>query len=169
MRALLSAFALVMLATSGVAAGQSLAVTAAIVPGCAVDGSAATAGLDFGSLAFGTFPAVLAQSVDASLSAGAGIQIRCTGGLGLQISADGGEHADGSGRRLARAGDPGSAVPYTLYATAAHDVALPIAGHVGLVVPASGLVDLPLSAVAALPGTAEPGLYTDTLHVTLTW
>lgn len=169
MRVLLSVFALVMLATAGIAAGQNLSVSAEIVPGCAVDGSAATSGLDFGSLAFGTFPAVLAQSVDASLAADGGVQIRCTSGLAFQLSADGGEHADGSGRRLARAGDPASAVPYTLYATAAHDVALPIAGHVGVTVPASGLVDLPIYAVAALPGTAAPGLYTDTLHVTLSW
>jgi spore coat protein U-like protein len=169
MRALLSAFVLVILATSGAAAGQTLAVAAEIVPGCAVDGSPATSGLDFGSLVFGTFPAVLAQSIDASMSAGAGVQIRCTSGLAFQMSADAGEHADGGGRRLARVGDPASAVPYTLYATAAHDVALPIAGHVGLTVPASGLVDLPVYAVAALPGTTAPGLYTDMLHVTLTW
>lgn len=169
MRALLSAFAAATLVVPGVAAGQNLNVTAAIVPGCAIDGSPATAGLDFGNLAFGVFPAVLAQSVDASLSTGGGVQIRCTGGLAFQLSADGGEHTDGGGRRLARAGDPASAVPYMLYATAAHDVALPIAGHVGVTVPASGLVDLPLYAVAALPGTAAPGLYTDTLHVTLSW
>jgi spore coat protein U-like protein len=169
MRVLLSAFVLVSLAMSPIAVAQSLGVTAEIVPGCAVDGSTATSGLDFGSLAFGTFPAVLAQSVDASLSANAGVQIRCTGGLAFQMSADGGEHADASSRRLARAGDPTAAVPYTLYVTTAHDTALPIAGHVGLTVPASGLIDLPLYAVAALPGAAAPGLYTDTLHVTLSW
>jgi spore coat protein U-like protein len=171
MRAMLWGLALATLAIPAVAAGQAtdLDVMAEIVPGCAVDGSTAASGLDFGSLAFGTYPAVLAGPVDASLSASGGVQVRCTAGLTFQLSADGGEHADGSGRRLARAGDPASVVPYALYATAAHDVGLPIAGHVDVTVPASGLVDLPIYAVATLPGSVAPGLYSDTLHVTLSW
>lgn len=153
------------------AAQTSFTVTAEIVPGCAIAGSATAANLDLGVLSYGVYPAVHSGQIVASTDAGAGIPLRveCTPGLELHVAIDGGLHAAGGQRRLGLAGG-GTFVAYSLFANAALSVPLPVGTSVALEVPASGSLDLPIYGAATLPGTGlAPGVYNDTLHVTLTW
>jgi len=163
-------FAGVALVADGSAAAQSFTVAAEIVPGCAVRGTLQTTGLALGTIDFGSVPATHTGIAQASAPAGAmgGIELECTAGLTLTLAVDGGQHASGGSRRLAAAN--GGRLAYALYADVMHQTAIPLAGGVSIDVPAGGLIDLPLHAVAHLPGGGQaPGSYTDTVAVTLSW
>ncbi len=158
------------LAVDGVHAAQSFNVSAEIVPGCAVRGTHQTTALALGTIDFGAIPATQTGVVQASAPGGAmgGIELECTAGLTLTLAIDSGQHASAGSRRLATAG--GAHLAYALYADAGHQTAIPLAGGVAVNVPAGGVIDLPIHAVAHLPGGGQaPGSYTDTVAVTLSW
>jgi spore coat protein U-like protein len=165
--------ALLILVLPGLASpadSQSFTVSADVVPGCLVSGSTETTGLDFGTLAFGTHPATTAGPLQAMATTGSGgtLELECTAGLTLTVSVDAGQHGDVSSRHLMAPG--GTPVPYALYVDADHTTPLPPGGSVDVAVPPSGVMALPIHAVAYLPGSQQaPGLYTDTLGVTLSW
>jgi len=153
------------------AAAQTFAVTAEVVPGCAFVGAPASAHLDLGTLNYGVHPAVHAGPLTASTiaSGSAPVRLECTPGLELQVSVDAGEHGAGGQRRLGLEGG-GALVPYSLFTSAALDTPLPIGALVGIEVPATGVLDLPIHGSLTLPGLGlAPGVYSDTLQVTLTW
>ena len=151
--------------------GQSFSVTAQIVEGCTVNQSTQTAGVNFGTMAFGSYPAVQAGPVLGSVTlGGATVQLECTANLALQVGVGAGLHAAGGTRRLGHNGGDTYLVDYALYTNAARTSPLPLTGTVGVTMPASGVMELPIYGVATLPGTGlMPGIYNDTLVVTLTW
>ena len=150
--------------------GQSFTVTAEIVEGCALVGTSDSSGLDFGTLNFGTYPAIYSGNVTASaVGAGGPVQVECTSGLTMQVDVDGGQHLSGSQRRLLHGGS-GDVVPYALFTTASHAVPIPVSTPVSVVIPPAGVITLPIFGVATLSGTGlTPGAYTDLLQVTLSW
>jgi spore coat protein U-like protein len=159
-------------ASAQTSTGASFSVGADIVSGCAISGSTQTSGIAFGTLNFGTQPAVLAGPIPASVIAGGGgaMQLQCTGGITLQVSVDGGQHANGSQRRLAFNGAGVGHVDYALYTNAGHGTPIPVNSAVAVTIPVSGQLDLPIYGVATLPGGGlPPGPYTDMLQVNFTW
>ena len=153
-------------------AAQTMAVAADVVLGCALLTSQATSGIDFGSLAFGTHPAVKSGAVTAAVvaSGGGAMQVECTRGMTVQVTVGAGQHASGAQRRLALNGNTSYVVPYTLYTTAAHTTPLPVNTSVSVTVPSDGLLTLPIYGSATLPGSGlMPGAYGDTVVVTLSW
>lgn len=151
---------------------QTFTVQAEVVEGCALVGSNETTGLDFGTLAFGSIPAIHSGDVAATAvgSGGSATQVWCTPGLELQVAVDAGTNANAGQRYLARNGGGSSPIPYGLYTDALRTIAIPVAGYVSISVPPSGLVDLPIHGVASLPGGGLlPGHYADVLQVTLSW
>lgn len=146
-------------------------VVADVTSGCSIASSSQTTGIAFGTMNFGTKPAVFAGNVSGSVALNGGIvQLRCTQGLVVRVGVDAGAHASGTQRRLWRSGSS-QFVPYALYTDAGHTTAVPVSGTVAAATaPASGLISLPVYGVATLPGSGlNPGTYTDTVAVTITW
>jgi spore coat protein U-like protein len=158
------------LAASSMAEAQTFTVGAEIVEGCALAGSPQVSGIDFGALDFGSHPAVFAGTVAAAaLVGGSPVRLECTADLGFQMTVDAGQHSDGGGRRLRRSGGS-EFVPYSIYTTASRATPIPAGTPLALAAPASGLVDVPVYGWLALNGVGlQPGSYTDTLQVTLSW
>jgi spore coat protein U-like protein len=150
---------------------QSFTITAEIVEGCAINGSTQSISVDYGTLSFGTHPAVLAGPVVGSVMLGAApVQLQCTPNLALDLSIGAGLHASAGQRQLQHTGNTTFRVPYFLYTTPAHTTAIPTTGSTSVTVPGSGVLALPVYGVAQLPGTGLlPGAYTDSLQITVTW
>ena len=149
----------------------TFAVSAQIVPGCALIGSQQTSGINFGTLNFGSYPATQSGPVGASVTGGSALQLDCTPGVQLNVSVNGGLHASNGGtqRNVVRNGGT-NAVVYSLYTSAAATTAIPVGQSVSVTAPSSGVVNLPIYGIATLPGTGlVAGVYTDTLQVTLSW
>lgn len=150
----------------------SFEVAATIVSGCLVDGlggsgHAGTIGtLDFGSdFSFST------ATHSASLGASQAIRLRCTPGVTLTMSVDGGRHAALGTRHLQLGTDSGARVAYALCRDAGCGQPIAISGSASVAVTGADSEDvrLPLHAALTLPGALPPGVYDDTLTVTLTW
>lgn len=145
-------------------------VTASIVPGCLVDGhgSSGNAGT-IGRLDFGEDSTLSTDPKRAAI--GQTVRLRCTPGVTLTMTVDGGRNAAGGARHLQLGGDTSARLPYTLCRDTA--CAQPIAiGDTALVQvsAANGQdVQLPVFGVLTLPGTLPPGTYSDMLTVTLAW
>jgi spore coat protein U-like protein len=159
----------VMVATASETTGQTFTVSAEIVPGCTVRGTTQTSGIGFGTLSFGVHPATQQGPVQASATTGSGaVELECTAGLTLTVSVDAGLQPGAGSRRLAAAG--GAVIPYSLYTDTAFVTAIPLSGGVDIVVPPSGVIEVPIHGVAHLPGVGQPaGSYADTVQVTFSW
>lgn len=148
----------------------SFGVSAQVVSGCEINSVLATNGQSLGqigTLDFGTHPALETGVVTTSLTPNAGLVLRCTPGVSLQMSSDGGTHNDGV-RNLQKTGGA-QKQPYRLY----RDLARTQEWLAGQAVPVSFTagadISLPIYAALALGGTLPPGTYTDTVVVTLNW
>lgn len=145
-------------------------VTASIVPGCQVDGhgSNGNAGT-VGSLDFGVDSTLSTDRVRAAVSQT--VRLRCTPGVTLIMTIDGGQNAAAGARNLQLGTDPAARLPYALCRDAACVQPIPVGG--GAIVPITIAdnqdVQLPVFGALVLPGTLPPGLYSDRLTVTLTW
>jgi spore coat protein U-like protein len=172
-RGWLAAVAFVLVGSSpALSSAQTFAVSADVVPGCALFTSNTTSGIDFGTLAFGTHPATNSGTVTAAVVAtgGGAMEVECTQGLSVQVTVDGGQHASGSQRRLALASSPTNLVSYALFTSPSMATPIPVGSSVSVAVPPTGVLALPLFGAAVLPGSGlMPGAYTDTVHVTLSW
>jgi len=148
----------------------TFAVNAAIVRGCLVAGGAGqVAGLNFGTLDFGTHSAVRTGTETRLAGGGSGGQslIQCTPGTAVQVTADAGQHANGSQRRLSN--NAGAFVPYSLQLAATPAAVLTPNISAGLTLGAAATA-LPLQGTVTFPGFGLPaGTYTDTVQVTLSW
>lgn len=146
---------------------KSFQVTADIVNGCAVT---TTGSGNWGNISLGTVAGTLSGTVEADLLSGAanGIQIDCTPGMTLNISADNGMQPSAGVRRLAIGGDLTTPIPYQLYANGSQTPwtmqAIPIVFPVG-----TSHQLLPVHAKATLSGSTKSGAYQDTVHITLAW
>jgi spore coat protein U-like protein len=146
----------------------TFAVTAQVVSGCVVV-SGSSSGLNFGTLAFGSYPAVSTGQVSASATGGSA-QIQCTPGVTLTMTIDGGLNPSASATQRNVKATGATLVGYRLYADSGHTQAIGINQGVSVVVPASGSVTLPIYGVLTLPGaTAAPGTYSDTAQVTISY
>ncbi len=147
-------------------------VTARIEPGCLVDGlgGSGNAGT-IGTLDFGNDSSLSTASHTATTTSSQAILLRCTPGVSLMMSIDGGVHLASGSRHLQRGGDTGSRVAYILCRDAGCTQTIPIGGTSGITVTAGNANDvrLPIHAALTLPGSRVPGVYTDQLTVTLSW
>jgi spore coat protein U-like protein len=165
--------ALVMLlASAGAAPAQAITqqnfhVAADIVNGCAVTTSGSG---NWGTIDLGTVAGTLAGTAEADLLSGAasGLQIDCTPGMTVSISADNGLQPLAGMRRLAIGGDLTTPIPYQLYANGS---ATPWTTQaIALVFPVGTSRQLlPVHAKATLSGSTKAGAYQDTVHITLAW
>ncbi len=146
---------------------MNFGVSADIVNGCAVTsvGSGNWGNIDLGSAA-----GVTTGTVEADLLSGAanGIQIDCTPGMAVNISADTGNQPLAGVRRLTISGDMTSPIPYQLYANGS---ATPWTTQaIALSFPVGTSHQLfPVHAKATLSGATKAGAYQDTIHITLAW
>ncbi len=150
--------------------GARFSVGATVQNGCLVAGNPAqTAGLAFGQIGFGTWPALATGRQTAALGPAGGSQalLQCTAGTTVQLLLDAGQHALGSQRRLANGA--GYFLPYDLtLASTGNQPVLPNVA-VGLALGATPQA-LPLQGSVVLPGTGvAAGTYTDTVQVTVSW
>ena len=152
--------------------GASFDVTATIVSGCLVDGLGGSghAGA-IGTLDFGSDSAFSTATHGASLDAAQAIRLRCTPGVALTMSIDGGNHAALGTRHLQRGADSGARIAYSLCRDAACSQPIAIGGSASIAVTGANSEDvrLPLHAMLTLPGALPPGVYGDRLTVTLAW
>lgn len=147
-------------------------VNAAIVPGCLVDGlgSSGNAG-PIGTLDFGTDSSLSTAAHSASTTSNQMIRLRCTPGVNLVMSIDGGNHAAAGSRNLQLGANNAARVAYRICSDAACTQPIAIGGSTSRLIDAASANDirLPIHAALNLPGGLPPGSYTDTLTVTLTW
>lgn len=165
-----TATALLPLRTEAATTGQ-FDVTATVTPGCLVDGLGASGNAgQIGTLDFGTASTFSTQQRTATSTTGQTMRLRCTQGVTLRMSVDGGTHAS-SGQRNLQRGATTSRIPYSLCSDAACTLPIAIGTAVNTAITTSNSEDvrLPIYARLTLPGTLPPGIYTDTLTVTLTW
>jgi len=149
---------------------KTFAVSATIAAGCAVDGlgTSGNAGT-IGSLTFPSQPSVATTTVQASLAGTQAITLRCTPGVSLTMSIDGGLH-QAAGRTL-QLGATTNRLAYGLCADAACGQAIGINQATAITVTSANMNDvrLPIYGRLTLPGNRPPGTYTDTLTITLSW
>ncbi|MFT4054736.1 MAG: spore coat U domain-containing protein [Novosphingobium sp.] len=149
---------------------KTFAVSATIAAGCAVDslGTSGNAGT-MGTLTFTPQPSVATTTVQASLAASQTIVLRCTPGVSLTMSIDGGLH-QATGRTL-QLGTTANRLAYGLCADTGCTQAIGINQATPITVTAANMNDvrLPIYGRLTLPGTTPPGTYTDTVTVTLSW
>lgn len=147
-------------------------VAAEIVPGCRVDGLGASghAGT-IGSLDFGRDSTFSTATHGATTTASQAIRLRCTPGVTLMMSLDGGHHAAAGLRHLQLGSDVAARIAYALCRDAGCTQPIAIDGSAPVAITAANGDDvrLPIFASLTLPGAMPPGIYTDTLMVTLTW
>lgn len=147
-------------------------VAATVTSGCLVDGfgDSGHAGA-IGALDFGTDSTVSTAAHSASTATSQSIRLRCTPGIALAMSVDGGDHAAAGTRHLQLGSDSSSRIAYAVCSDAGCNAPIAIGGNTSVsVTPAnSDDVRLPLFAALTLPGGLLPGAYTDTLTVTLSW
>jgi spore coat protein U-like protein len=146
----------------------SFAVNASVVSGCWIVGNPTlTSGVAFGTLDFGSHPAMQAGNYNAAISlAGNPIQIQCTPSLAVSMTIDGGQNALGNQRRM-RFGS--YFIPYTLSTQAGGGVLMQPNVAISINVSAGPAV-LPVYGRASPSGSGVPGgQYTDTLQVLISW
>jgi spore coat protein U-like protein len=153
-------------ATSATAeTSKSFQVSAVIANGCAVSTSG---GGSWGSIDLGTVAGVSTGTVQANLvsSGNAGIQLDCTPGMTVNVTADTGLTPNGSGVRQLASGT--NTVPYLLYVNGSNtpwtSQAIPLTFATG-----TSHLALPVTAKATLSGAQKAGAYADTVRVTFTW
>lgn len=147
-------------------------VTARIVPGCLVDGIGGNghAGA-IGMLDFGSDSTFSTATHGAAMTASQAIRLRCTPGVTLTMSVDGGSHADLGSRHLRHETDGAARIAYSVCRDAGCSQPIAIGGSAAVAVTGANSEDvrLPLYASLTLPGALPPGTYADTLTVTLSW
>ena len=146
---------------------KNFTVGAVIGNGCAVATSGS--GGSWGSIDLGTVTGIAAQTATGSLVSNglSGLQLDCTPGLTVSVTADQGQQASGGVRQLANASAT-SAIPYALYANGGLTPWTTQAVSLSF---ASGMShqSLPIKAIATLSGPTRAGVYADTVQVTVTW
>jgi spore coat protein U-like protein len=146
---------------------KNFLVSADIVTGCSV----ATVGAgSWGDIDLGSVTGLTSGTVNADLLSGAatGVQIDCTPGTTLSVTADTGNQPTGGIRQLAITGNATARIPYQLYANGS---ATPWTTQAVALSFPEGTVrkQLPIHATATLSGNQRAGAYADTVRVTIAW
>ncbi|MFJ3368123.1 spore coat U domain-containing protein [Pseudomonas sp. NPDC086251] len=140
---------------------QSFQVSANVTPGCLVSGGVS----HYGTLDFGSHPAVTTDTVNIALSGG--LQLQCTSGVTLTLLVDGGQH-NTSGRHL-QLGTSANRVSYQLFRDVGLSQTLGIGQSVAVTYSDANNIRLPIYAQVQLPGDQPVGIYRDVLLVQLSW
>ena len=147
-------------------------VSAVIEAGCSVDGLglAGNAGT-IGALDFGEDSGLSTATHTAGLIGNQVITLRCTPGVTLTMAIDGGQHEAGGIRNLQLGGGTEDRLQYRLYADAGFNQEIDIGQSRSITITSAVMndVELPVFGRLVLPGARVPGVYTDTLIVTLDW
>jgi spore coat protein U-like protein len=152
--------------------GKTLQVSATIQPGCLVAGLGASGNAGtIGQLDFGQATSLSTGTRTASLATSQAISLRCTPGVALKMTVDGGGHVDGGTRNLQRGGNPANRIAYTLCEDAECQRPIAVSQQIGIAVTTENYanVSLPIHGRLTLPGALPPGAYSDALTVTLSW
>lgn len=146
---------------------KSFQLSAVIANGCSV---ATTGTGTWGDIDLGSVSSVTSGSTSANLLSGGntGMQVSCTPGLSVQVSADNGNQPAGGVRQMVNSTSSAAKVPYQLYA---NNSATPWTTQtITLSFPAgTSLQSLPVKATATLSAPTPAGAYSDTVRVTLSW
>jgi spore coat protein U-like protein len=162
--------AFVAAAVAGTASAEtqkSFSVAAVIATGCAIT---TAGGGTWGDISLGSVNGLTTGTIQADLLSGSasGIQLNCTPGTTVNITADNGNNAVASVRQLVYATNATSLIPYLLYAngsaTAWTTQAIPLSFVVG-----TSQQIFPVRAKATLSGPTRAGAYSDTVRVTVSW
>lgn len=140
---------------------QSFQVSATITPGCLVVGGVS----NYGSLNFGSRPALATGTVQVALTAG--VQLQCTPGVTLNMSVDGGQYNSGGRHMQLTTGS--NRVAYQLFRDAAFSLSLGIGQSVAVAYSDANNIHLPIYGQVQLPGNQPGGTYSDVLQVQLSW
>lgn len=160
--------------TDSMAQSADIPVSATIAPGCAVDGLGTTGNAGIvGRLEFGSASAQFSGSRTADITATQSIVLRCSTGVALQMSLDGGQHAGGGERHLRRTNGT-EQIAYQVYRDSGYAQPIGIGQTQAITVTSmsSNNVRLPVYARVVLSGPdarLPAGSYADTLLVTLSW
>ena len=142
----------------------SFQVGATIAYGCEVNNGAG-ADPTFGDLDFGQHPGISSATVHAALTPNTGIVLACTPGVTLSMSVGAGQNYAG-GRHMRN----GTALlPYRLYRDAARSQEYTPGTSYAVTYGDPSDIRLPVFGTAQLSGNGVPGIYQDTLTVTLQW
>lgn len=147
-------------------------VAAVIVPGCLVDGFGSSGNVgSIGQLDFGTDSSLSTAGHVAMTSSAQLIRLRCTPGVNMTMSIDGGAHSASGIRNLQLGTSPTARIGYRVCRDAACNQPIAIGGTTTDTISSTNSNDvrLPIYAALTLPGSLRPGTYTDTLTVTITW
>ncbi|OLL32713.1 hypothetical protein BTH42_05515 [Burkholderia sp. SRS-W-2-2016] len=139
-------------------------VSAQITAGCQVN-NGAISNPSFGTLDFGSHPATETGTADASLSATSGITISCTPGVNMSMTVGSGQNY-GTARNMAYGSN---LIPYRIYRDAGFASEYAPASSYAISYTDPDNIVLPIFAVATLSGSNPPGVYQDTVTVTLSW
>ncbi len=161
---------LFVLASSTVANAETqknFTVSAVIATGCSI---ATNAGGRWGDINLGTVSGLASGTVEADLLNGAasGIQLNCTPGTSVSVSADAGDHAVAGVRQLAHSTVGSSLIAYQLFANGGTTPWTTQGMGLSFPVGTSHL-QLPVKAKATLAAPMRGGAYSDTVRVTVTW
>lgn len=143
-------------------------VSATVVQGCQVYlAPNQKAGIPLGVLDFGTHPPTRTGTVSVMAAGGAAqAQIQCTPGTTMKIVADAGQHAVNAQRHLSNGL---LRIPYTLTLMWGNNPALAPLAEVNMLM-GTAPAALPVQGTVTFPGNGLlPGIYSDTVQVTLSW
>lgn len=141
--------------------GSTFLVSATVAAGCLVVGGVT----NYGSLNFGTSPALATSVMTATLVGG--VQLQCTPGVTLNMTVNGGQYSTTT-RNLQLNG--GSArVAYQLFRDVALTQSLGISQSVAVAYSDANNISLPVYGRLQLPGNTPAGQYSDVVQVQLSW
>ncbi|CAN5245808.1 spore coat U domain-containing protein [soil metagenome] len=147
---------------------RTFQVAATVAQGCLV--ATNSGGGTWGNIDLGTVSGIGAQSASGNLlSSGiTGIQMDCTPGSTVSVTANQGNNGSPGGRQLVHAGNATSLIPYLLYANGSATPWTTQAVSLSFSAGTSHF-SLPVRAVANLLGPTRGGAYSDTVQITVSW
>ncbi|GBQ26393.1 spore coat U domain-containing protein [Gluconacetobacter sacchari DSM 12717] len=154
------------------ATSATMSVSAQIVAGCAINGAVPASGASVGSLGaldFGSVASLSTAPLRAALTPAATVSLRCTPGVPVTMTVDGGLHYAGGSRGMVLTGGT-ARIAYALFSDSAYSATIQPGATVSVNVAGSpSPLTLPIFGQATPTGLTSAGLYSDTLTVTLQW
>lgn len=156
----------------------NIGVTIELGSGCQINGHAGqTQPLDFGDIDFGQWMSLSTNSpnIDANTSgsAGGGVVIECNTNITYNIEIDEGQNPDGGAMRMENTTIAGQYVVYQLFTDATYGTAW--VPNTPIPYASSGTSGTPVAVThhfygrVAPQAQTNPGIYQDTVQVTVTW
>lgn len=147
---------------------RTFRVGAVIANGCAI--TAGSGGGNWGSIDLGAVDGLAGGTAQGTLltSGAAGLQLDCTPGMSVSLTADNGNQPVNGVRQLVHATRSSDRLPYQLFANGSQtpwtSQALALAFPIG-----TSRLSVPVQARAVVPRGVTAGRYADVIRVTVTW